>query len=220
MTESGYNPNDPAFLLSRGLDGDLTAEEQSSLDAAIAGSESLRAEDEGFRAVDGVVRGWASRPVEIDWESHAALIVARVRREETDDERAGLNSLLDRWGRAQVVFDERSFTSGVQARLRGRAGLRPRHARILRLGVPLAAAAAVAMTLTARVWRPAPPEPVCVVRFAAAVTTTPSGAAGSATAVVAFDRTRVERLSDSGGGGISLGFLGAESPGYVEGPPI
>jgi len=52
MTADAYNPDDLAFLLSRGLDGDLSPDEQRRLGESLSQSESLRAEASKLEAVD------------------------------------------------------------------------------------------------------------------------------------------------------------------------
>ena len=49
MNNRPYNPDDLAFLISQGLDGDLSAEQRRRLDEALRASAELRREARGCR---------------------------------------------------------------------------------------------------------------------------------------------------------------------------
>lgn len=227
MTDTPYNPDDPNFLASQRLDGDLSPEERAALDRAIEASPELRQQAEGIAAVDGIVKRWADLPVEIDWQHHAANIVARIEQEETPEERAAIDGLLLRWKAHPVDLDEDSFTTAVTDRLADSAASRPsrtRRAWLWRLGAPLAAAAAVVITLTARFWSAPVGRSMAVVHYAA---TSPEFVASGPDAakivsIVSYARTVVDRSAEADGGGwISIGSLGAGLPDgrFSKGPP-
>lgn len=151
------------FLLSRSLDEDLTDGERRRLDAALAESASLRAESDALRAVDRLVRRWGERSIELDWPTHERLIRASV---QEDASLAEVDELVARWGRTEVSCDDAAFVDGVMERIAAESGVRRtlRMPRWYRIGVPLAAAAAIVFAVTARQWFTAP-SPVCDVSY-------------------------------------------------------
>lgn len=190
MNEQPINPDDPAFLLSRRLDGDLTDDERRRLDNSLRSSESLRADAESMRRMTDLLGRWADAPVELDWEAHAALINARCRSDDASQDQPELDGILRRWSRGGVAVDEDQFTSGVMQRVgRGTSGIEARsiHRWIFRIAAPLAAAAVLVFALVGGPGMPdrpgpgivenpsvetAPPglnefqAPICIVRFA------------------------------------------------------
>lgn len=159
MTADAYNPDDLAFLISRGLDGDLSPEERRRLDESLAQSESLRTEASKLETVDRLIRRWGRMPVEVDWKHHAALTSACV--ESADDERLGqVDDLLRRWRNRNVGVEAIDLTAGVLAKIRSeRRRTRP-YRLVLRLGMPLAAAAAIALAVTVSTWFTPPRDPI------------------------------------------------------------
>ena len=225
MTDRSYNSNDPSFLASRDLDGDLSPEERAQLERAIAASPTMREDAEEIRAVDRLVKQWAVQPVEVDWEHHAANIIARIECEETPAERAALDRVLVRWKSQPLDLDEDAFTTAVKDRLVGVVGSRTRRAWVWRLGVPLAAAAAVAIALTARIWIAPMGQPVAVVRFGSSHSADRVDGSTAAKMVsnVSYARAVVDRpTATDDEGWISIGSLGAGPPDghFSEGPPI
>ena len=190
MNEQPINPNDPGFLLSRQLDGDLTDDERRRIDDALCLSESLRDDAASMRKTNDILRRWAGAPVELDWEGHAALINARCQTDDTSQDQPELDGILTRWSQDDVAFDEDKFMDGVMQRIGGNARdiERPSsHRWMLRIAMPLAAAAILMFALIGGPWMserfgagvvenqlantadvgPAPMgAPVCVVRFA------------------------------------------------------
>jgi len=159
MTADAYNPDDLAFLISRRLDGDLSPTEQRRLGDALAQSESLQAEASKFEAVTHLVERWGKAPVDVDWKHHAALTSACV--ESADDERLGqVDDLLSRWRNRNVGVETIDLSTGVLAKIRSeRRRARP-YRLVLRLGVPLAAAAAIALAVTVSTWFTPPRNPI------------------------------------------------------------
>ena len=158
MHDKPYNPDDLAFLISQGLDGDLSAQQRRRLDEALSASAELRREAEDFAAVDGLVGRWAERRVNLAWDATAGLIGAEVRGDQGDIGLQQVDALLDRWGRSQAAgatFDvSRTVLEEILAeRSKGRS----RHL-VLRFGTPLAMAAAVALVVFGTTWfEPAAP---------------------------------------------------------------
>ena len=154
MSEQPYQPDDPAFLASRALDGDLSAKERQRLEEALAASKDLRAEAEQLRNIDRLVKRWGRDSAELDWVTYARLIHARVEAEDGDLDT--VDRLIEHWGREPVEFDERAFTGAVMAAVRSQQHRTPMRSVIFRIGAPLAAAAAVAIAVSGWFWAKAP----------------------------------------------------------------
>ncbi len=160
MSGDAYNPNDPAFLLSRGLDGDLSAEERRRLEESLLQSESLRSEVAKLEAVNRLLARWRKTSIEVDWKHHAALTSA-VARSAGDKQLDKVDELLQRWRNRNAEVEAIDLTPGVLAEIRSqRRGANP-YRLVLRLGVPLAAAAAIVLALTVTTWFAPPRDPVC-----------------------------------------------------------
>ncbi len=167
MIDETYNPTDPAFLASRALDESLTIEEQSVLDRALAESPALRAEVERLRRASELVGQWAKEAVEIDWETHAKLIAAKVVSDQnTDgDDLSAVDGLLGAWGSQSVALDEDAFTASVLERIAPAESLRPwRLSRMIyRVGATFAAAAVLVLAVSIQFWPTGLPDVVSVV---------------------------------------------------------
>ena len=193
MTSEDYNPTDPEFLLSRDLDGDLSEEERRMLDEALAGSESLRAEREKLRAADTLVSSWAARSPQLDWATQAKLVQADVAGETDDEALQKVDSLLTRWGRRTEGIGGDAFTAAVMARI-APPRRRPALQRLIfRVGVPIAAAALIAVAVTGRFWFTVSQEPAVkvVIGPAAPMRSSMDGGPGPRT-VVSFAQTASE----------------------------
>jgi len=162
MTADAYNPDDLAFLISRGLDGDLSPAERRRLDEALSRSESLRSEASKFEAVGQLVERWGKQPVEVDWQHHAALTSACSG--SADDERLGkVDDLLRRWRDRSVGVEAIDLAASVLAKIHSEHRRANPYRLVLRLGVPLAAAAAIALALTVTTWFTPARDPICQV---------------------------------------------------------
>ena len=160
MTSDAYNPDDLEFLLSRGLDGDLSSAERRRLDEALSQSESLRAEASKLETVDRLIQQWGQRPVEVDWKHHAALTLACAG--SADDERLSkVDDLLRRWRDRSVGVEAIDLTTSVLAKIRSERRRATPYRLVLRLGVPLAAAAAIALVVTGTTWFAPLRDPIC-----------------------------------------------------------
>ncbi len=193
MGDATYNPDDPAFLLSRSLDEELTEDEQRRLDEAMASSPPARQEAEKLRALDRLIRRWGAEKVALDWENQRHLIVAEASSEDDAEGLGKVDALIERWGAEVVPFDEDRFTASVMKQVASEPGRKWR-GLILRLGAPLAAAAAIALVVTIGIDRPASRNPISVIEFGSRLAmadprTTPIGAP---TAIVSFGRLPVE----------------------------
>lgn len=144
-----YDPNDPAFLISRRIDGDLTEHERNLLGDMLANSEALRDDAERLTAVHELIRRWAVATTQPDSDRLHDAVIARV----ADTDNLGpVDRVIRRWALAEPNVDLRAFRAGVMARIKSTVPGRARSRILLRLGLPLAAAAAIVMAVTAHVW--------------------------------------------------------------------
>ncbi len=210
------------FLFSRGLDESLSEAERERLDAALAASDAQRSEAGKLRAVAEAIRDWGSRPPDLDWNGHEAAILARIAETSDDAALRKVDRLLKRWGSDGPAADEDEFVTAVMTEVRRGERHSRRHPLILRLWAPLAAAAAVAVLLTAPVWFTASRAPIVQVAIGPAVgVIAPSSEAAPGSRVVVSFR-REEAIPTPVEAGISFATVGA-SPvvgGSVEGPPL
>lgn len=164
MNEQDYNEDDLAFLASRSLDETLSAPEKERLEAALADSESLRRDAEQLEAIRRVMARWGERPVEIDWDQQATLIVAQAAGDD-DAMLDRVDELVGRWGEDLGPSVPRGFAEDVVQRLAGTDRRPARMAVIFRLGVPLAAAAAIALAFVGPAWFTESATSLSVVHF-------------------------------------------------------
>ncbi len=188
MTEAQYNPNDPAYLASRALDEELPAEERRRLDAALAESAELRVEAGELAGVDRLVKRWAGDGPELDWENHARLVSDRINSDVDEGDLAQVDRLLTRWGQDSAEIDADRFTAEVMQRVCAADQRHPRRNLLLRLAVPLAAAAAIVVAVTGPFRQTTAPSTVSQVAFRPIVQ---AAALPQTTSIVQFDRTAV-----------------------------
>jgi len=160
MTADAYNPDELTFLISRGLDGDLSANERRRLEDGLSQSESLRSEASKFEAVDRLIQRWGQKPVEVDWIHHAALTSACAG--SADDEPLGkVDELLRQWRDRSVGIEDIDLTANVLSKIHSERRRATPYRLVLRLGVPLAAAAAIALAVTVTTWFAPARDPIC-----------------------------------------------------------
>lgn len=225
MSEAPYNPNDPAFLLSRSLDEELSDEEQQRLDKALASSESLRSEAMQLRAVDRLVTSWGTRPAGLDFEHHAALVVAQAVDGEDIKALRKVDQLIKHWGSRGVLHDEERFTAAVVDKVAREFRRTTRRGLVLRLGAPLAAAAAIVFAVTSGVWWPSYPKTLCIVELGPSATALAlhTDADGVPGVIVSFGRASIGEVAGSPvQRGISFGTVGSTPPAALPGesPPL
>jgi len=139
--------NDPLFLVSSGIDGDLSASEQVRLDAMLTASEELRVEAAKLRTVAQLVKSRGIDSAQVDWELHEKLVLTEI--EEGESDLKSVDNLLQKWGRKTPDYDERALSDGIMARIApARERQRSAWRIIARLGAPLAAAAAIVLVVT------------------------------------------------------------------------
>ena len=222
MNEAPFNPDDIDFLASRDLDGDLTAEERRRLGDALDASESLRAKADAMRRVSDLVRRWAAAPVEIDWDAHTELIDGRCQADDDAQDRPEVDGILKRWARDVVAHDDEQFTADVMRRIGQTASTaRTRSGRpwMIRIAVPLAAAAVLAMALIGGSWinRDAGSRDVGRV----VLTESPLGATKVPTCIVRFAREPLDVAPDvRQSRGISFTAFGVATVGVGAAPAV
>lgn len=146
MLSNEYNANDPLFLVSRNLDGDLNEEERARLAGMLAESPQLAAEAAGMAAVANAVARRREGVAQVDWPAHRDLIQAGIADEE--DELQPVDRLLAAISRAKPVYDEEALIASVLGGIEPAAKRRTRWGVLARLGAPLAAAAAIVLAVT------------------------------------------------------------------------
>lgn len=155
MSSEKINPKDLLFLVSRSLDGDLSYAEQAELDLALAASVQLRDEADKLRVVAGWVKDRAVRVVQIDWDSQAKLVLAEIAESEPDD---SVEAALKRMAAREPQYDPSALITAVMEQI-APARRRTHFAwrTMARIGVPLAAAAAIVWAVTATMYSPVKP---------------------------------------------------------------
>lgn len=151
MNEEPYQADDPSFLLSRALDEELTEIQRQRLEEALAGSPALRLEASTLRSVDRLLKGWAGRRIKFDETAFEAGVLARVADEAHGEALGKVDSLVERWSRHRPVVDEEAFVQEVLGQIGPTDRVAPWSRWVVRLGLPLAAAAVVAIAVTARI---------------------------------------------------------------------
>lgn len=220
MSASNINPNDPAFLASQAMDESLPAKAKAGLDQALDASEDLRTLAKQVEAVDRLVKNWGRRSPDIDWACHEKLILARVEAIGEEDRLDGVDDLIAKWASPSPI-DEHHFESEVMDRIRReRPAIRRRI--LFRIGVPLAAAAAIAIVATGMLWPSLSTRPLVHVEVGPSERFLSSDAARTALVFVSFDRT--PRPRDITGRRPVLSFLavGSAPSGRMmeESPPL
>ncbi|MDO8632134.1 MAG: hypothetical protein Q7R41_16745 [Phycisphaerales bacterium] len=197
MIDETYNPNDPLFLASRGLDRDLSDGERGRLNDALIASPTLREDAKRLEAVDRLVKLWGREGVEIDWRHHADLVVASPQTDAEDATLRKIDELIAAWGRRQPVLDERAFADAVLSRITPNRRKTLPMQWVLRIGAPLAAAAAIAMAVTASLWFNPAPVPVIVVLIGRADVQPATVRSGEPKVIVSFARPTDDNHADA-----------------------
>lgn len=186
MKQPNPYSDDLLFLVSRELDGDLSAAERDELEQALSESEALRVAAEQMGCVDRLVRRWGQNQPDVDAEAMSAQSVGRILADapEADD----IDRLLGRWGSSKVETDESRFTAAVMRQIQRTAPRKAVRTWVLRLGIPLAAAAAVGFAMIGQLWPLAAPAPTSMVLIARPVEPGEGEAATQRVALVSFAR--------------------------------
>ena len=220
MSDSNYNPNDPAFLASRALDESLPAGAKARLDEALDASEDVRSLGKQMEAVDRLVKKWGWRSSDIDWAWHEKLIKARVEAIGDEDRLDGVDDLIAKWAPPPPI-DEHRFESAVMNRIR-RERPATRRRILFRIGLPLAAAAAIAIVATGMLWPSLSTRPVVQVDIGPSERFVSSDAARTTFAFVSFDRTPRPRDITDRRPVLSILAVGSSASGRMmeESPPL
>lgn len=138
--------------------------------------------------LDELLRKWGEARVELDWETHAALIDARVVEPPGDEDLQKVEGLLREWAAGAPDIDEDRFVEGVMARVAPADRVRSQRTLVFRIGGLLAAAAAVAFVVAGGLWSIRPKEAIVRVSIGP-VASRSIGASGVVrVAVAVFDR--------------------------------
>lgn len=197
MIDETYNPNDPLFLVSRGLDRDLSDGERGRLNDALNASPTLREEAKRLEAVDRLVKQWGREGVEIDWRHHADLVVASPQTDADDATLRKIDELIAAWGRRQPVLDEKAFADAVLSRITPNRRKTLPMQWVLRIGAPLAAAAAIALAVTASLWFTPAPVPVVLVSIGRTGDQPAMVRSGGPKIIVSFARPTDDKHADA-----------------------
>jgi hypothetical protein len=158
-------------LLSERLDGTLTAEELTEVQRTVAGDPKAAATLQQYERLHGLLANWRSLPANVDWKAFAAATSAGVSKEErlaatqrgassaADDD---VDRLVRRAAGDMPEVDWAALKSGISAAVQREAEQTRRETVVVsapwrrvmswtgRVGLPLAAAAAIALL----VWLP------------------------------------------------------------------
>jgi len=223
MIEMPYNPDDPLFLASRSLDEELSESERQRLESCHGESEGVRKAAEEIAAVDRLVRRWG-RNQEVETVDHADAVMELVRRRAAGDQESALDDFLEHWGKDQPQVDWSAYSTQVMAEVRAVQQERAGHRWIARFGLPLAAAAVLALAV--RIGFQEPVQQIAVVAPREVVVMQArraESAALTATATtVSFGRsTALDTPKESSGGSVSVAWAGPSTGArVVEAPPL
>ncbi len=178
------NLNDPLFLVSCGIDGDLSAQEQIRLEELLAASAEFRVEADKLKSVAQLVKSRRTLHAQVDWKLHEKLVQAEI--EESDSDLADVDNLLLEWSGRAPQYDALALSDGIMARIApARERKRSAWRVVARLGAPLAAAAAVVLAVTGTWFAPVM-TPVTVVVIGPAQW---GGESDASVTVVSFAKT-------------------------------
>lgn len=155
-------------LLSQRADDGLTAEQLGILERALASDAELTRQGRAYERLHVVLDGWRTLPVDIDWQNFSGRIsreimeeVSAVASEPVDDLVVAFRPMPDMdWSQLQsrisaAVRADVAARQGAGADMTRRSWSRTAK-RIVAIGAPLAAAAAIALAL----WLPRASSPV------------------------------------------------------------
>jgi len=224
MIDPPYNPNDPAFLLSRSLDESLTDGEKQKLRATLETSEEFRRLLAELRSVDSLVRHWGARKIEVDESSFVDGVLGRIA-DEHSDAFSEVDDVLRSWGERSVRVDEASFVAGVHRRVNESSRERVTSTWIYRIRRPVAVAAALGLVVTAALMYRVSQRPVAEVLIVRTHTSFSEGASSDVgeSRVVVFDRSAIADSSMTRNSGrTALMVIGADADDedVIDAPPL
>lgn len=198
--------DDLLFLVSRELDGDdLTTAEREVLARALEESGDLRLAAEQFRRVDRLVQRWAQSQPDVNADTVLAHSVGSVLPDAPQSDEDEIDHLIGRWASTRIRTDESRYTAEVMRRVRAAAPQRSIRPRLFRLGVPLAAAAAVGFAVIGQFWPTSTPAPRSTVLIARQVQSVDTEPMQEQVALVSFARQSVN--AGNGGAPAAVGML-------------
>ncbi len=155
-SEDNDNPNDPEFLASRALDESLTDQQRQLL------SDHLGELDE-LRRIDALVQSLRDEKVDIDWAAFQQTIQDRITCAYDDAELERVDEIVECATEVPATWDEKRFTQDVLQLIESNTQLRPSSLRWMKVAMPLAAAAAIALMVTIAPWQNRPAKPISIV---------------------------------------------------------
>ncbi|MCG8409319.1 MAG: zf-HC2 domain-containing protein [Phycisphaerales bacterium] len=191
-------------LLSRRLDGDLTAEEQARVDRAMAEDPSKKAMADRYDRLNMLLQAYRRLPEDVDWSRFFRRVTRQIDENRTARTPAEVDQALDHslenWARPMPDVDWDAFKARVSAAVRQEAAstgaASVRWPASVRWFAPLAAAAAIALVVWWNPW---------------SQTNIPNSA--TTIVVVSLDMPREA-------GPISISFDESSGLGKVEDPPL
>lgn len=207
MAESKYNPNDPEFLASCGIDEPLSDDEREQLTAAMRKSNQLSRFQSQIAAVNRLIEHCSEERIELDWEAHLKLIEGRIA--EGDEACLGVvDELVCAWASDVPQVEPGSFTRDVLERIRTDRGVHLWRRQIFRIGAPLAAAAIIALAVGLWVWQPFTRQPIARVVYQMPARES-SRSAAAHRAVVQFVRSAPKDFSNARPPTVSILAMGS-----------
>ncbi len=212
MRSEEINPNDPMFLVSRNLDGELTGAEQSRLAKLLSESPEMRREAEKYCELNEALKSFGCSMPDVDFGDFSDRVRQSLGSSEDDAQLVEVDQAIQSWASKPVVFDEERFTAGVLEQIgESRSSTSRSRSILFRIGMPFAAAAAVALVWIGGFRNEHQPRRVADVQIGGIerVATHISHGNTRLASVVSFDRTPVETDRSTRSGGISLSFVGS-----------
>ncbi len=145
MSDDLYNPTDPLFLLSRSLDEPLTDEDRLRLNEFMQSGAASRVDAQRFLSLNRLLRDWKSQnSILFDRELPDRVLAAIRANPMVENRDDSLEDLLSQWRKESPAIDWVRFQSDVMCEIRREERFSKSRRLVFRMGVPLAAAAAIA----------------------------------------------------------------------------
>lgn len=228
-----FNSLDPEFLLSERIDRALSEAEQPVLDDALASQPDLQRTARSYECLNALLRAWAENCPARDADAFERRVREAVR---SEPDPPGIDAKLAHWAGSAPVPSADDFVASVRAEILSPQGApaggetrRPIRFPWMRLGAPLAAAAAIVLLLSLRSADFGGIRNDRVSRSSGSAQLDPTGEALPQTpgvsfvldrsrgTRVAFDRTAVAASTDEEISFIAIGVAGGDDESYLEG---
>lgn len=200
MKDPAFNPDDLLFRLSQALDGELSESDRRELERSIEQDPHLRDDARKLSDLHKLLARWSAANPDVDWDAFAKSVERLAVTESEAEKLDRVDELLANWADTTPQLDWDEFTHDVMAELQPASRASTLYRNLLRIGMPLAAAAAIAIAF----WGPfgngggsgpinqvalqTELSPVVQVRIGAPIETRPVAIASASRAVVSFSR--------------------------------